>query len=577
MFNRYYQSELLYMRELGREFASANPTLAGLFAERGADPDVDRLLEGFAFLTARIRERLDDAIPEVVEQLCQLALPQYLRSLPAVSVVEFSPAIRGIKGVHTVPRASELFARPVHDVSCTFRTTRDLDILPISVANVQLDPTLDTAPRIRVTLETTDVGTRIVPTHGSLRFFIHGALGQSSQLMLWLTRHLRNVACVVGDDQVSLGRDAVRTPSLREGTVFPWPEFAPEDMRLVLEYYTQPALMLFFDVVGLGRVMDRIGTTFDLVFEFDRPPKLPERIEKETFRLHAVPVINLFEASAEPIRRDVAATEYFLRPAGIDTRGADVFEVERVVGIRPKTAPVEYPPYHQFQTTSRPVSAPYYWIRRASSPIDNGLDTYIAIGEPRDVSPAFPEETLSVDLLCTNRQLPAELRVGDIHVVGQRSPTVAPFKNIVAVTRPVRPAIGSELMWRFIAHIAVNQRSLSEPVALRALLGLYNLHEGVDVQLARANRLRVEAIRSVTMTAAKRLLDHIPTRGVRTTLEIDESAFAGPGDLHLFGCALDAFFAAQAPINTFHELQLVGHPSGASLTWTPRSGIEPVY
>ena len=578
MFSRFYQAELTYLRELGREFAATNPALAGLFAERGADPDVDRLLEGFAFLTARIRERLDDAMPEVVEHLCQLTLPQYVRTLPAVSVVEFSPAARALKGSHKIPAGAELGSRAVQDTTCLFRTTRELALLPVSVSGVQLDPSLESAPKIRVSLSTTEVGTAVLPLHGSLRFFLHGGPSQSAQLLLWMARHLRSVTCVVGEQKLELGRDVVRLTSVAEGgSVFPWPEFAPEDMKLVLEYFTQPSLMLFFDVIGLEKLTGRLAQSFDLVFQFDRPPKLPERIEKESMRLHCVPVVNLFETTAEPIRREIGSNEHIVRAAGLSPRAADVFQVTRVTGIRPKTPPTEYPAYYTFATSAQPEARPYYWIRRAISPIDEGLDTYLSVGQPRDSAPQYPDETLSVDLVCTNRNLPTELRVGDISVATQRSPTVAPFKNIVAVSRPVRPAIGSELGWRFIAHVAVNQRSLSDPTALRALLGLYNFPDTVDVQLGRANRLRVEAIRSVKMDAAKRLLDHIPTRGVRTRLEIDETAFAGLGDLHLFGCTLDAFFASQAPVNTFHELVVVAHPSGATLEWTPRSGIEPVY
>lgn len=579
MFSRYYQSELTYLRELGREFAATNPALAGLFAERGADPDVDRLLEGFAFLTARIRERLDDALPEVVDQLCQLALPQYVRSLPAVSVVEFQPAPRALKGIQKIPRGAELGTRPVADTPCLFRTTRDLELLPLSVTAATLDASLEASPRVRVQLQTTEIGQTVVPAAGSLRFFLAGGLGQTSTLFLWLARHLRSVSVVTNGETIPLGPDAVHLTSLAEGgSVFPWPEFAPEDLKLVLEYYTLPSLLLFFDVRGLSALAGKLGTSFELVFQLENAPKLPERLDRDAFRLHCVPVVNLFETTAEPIRRELGANEYIVRAAGLGPTAADVFEVKRVVGARPKSPPIEYASYFDFRHMGRDAGGQqFYWTRRTHSPIDGGLDTYVLVGNPRDESPLPADEVLSIDLVCTNRQLPNELRVGDISVTTQRSPTVAPFKNILPVTRPIRPAIGSELAWRFISHIAVNQRSLSDPAALKAILGLYNFHEAVDVQLGRANRLRVEGIRSVEMIAAKRLLDHIPTRGVRTTLEVDETAFATLGDLHLFGCTLDAFFASQAPVNTFHELTVVAHPSGHRLAWTPRSGIEPVY
>src|SRR5512141_2299308 len=100
MFSKYYQSELAFLRGMGKEFAAAHPELAGLLAERGGDPDVERLLEGFAFLSARIRERLDDAVPELIHDLTEILLPHYLRPVPACTVVEFQPVAGALRARH---------------------------------------------------------------------------------------------------------------------------------------------------------------------------------------------------------------------------------------------------------------------------------------------------------------------------------------------------------------------------------------------------------------------------------------------------------------------------------------------
>src|SRR5687767_9308583 len=104
MFSKYYQNELSYLREMGRDFGLANPAIAGLLSERGADPDVERLLEGFCFLTARIRERLDAGVPEIVHGLVDLLVPQYLRPIPAASIVEFTPHARVLRSRTRIPR-----------------------------------------------------------------------------------------------------------------------------------------------------------------------------------------------------------------------------------------------------------------------------------------------------------------------------------------------------------------------------------------------------------------------------------------------------------------------------------------
>ena len=550
-----------------------------MFAERGADPDVERLMEGFAFLTARVRERIDDAVPEVIEQLCQLALPQYVRSIPATSVVEFEPNLRAMKGAQIIPRGAELGSRPVEGRRCQFTTTRDLTLLPLDVGNVSLDPAIESAPRLRVAFETTEIGTDVVRKAGQIRLFLQGALPQTSMLFLWMKNHLTSVEVVLADGtRHALGSDCVSFPALSEGgSVYPWPKYAPDDLRLMLEYYSEPALLLFLDV-KLSRLTERLSQHFDLLFQFRNPPRLPERLEPGTFRLHSVPVVNLFETTAEPVRREIRAHEHLLRAAGLGPREAEIYEVGTVTGSRPRTPPVTYDPYFGFSHLSRAENEQrYFWTRRALSPIDGGVDTYVAFGRPGDMPPDDTDEVVSLDLVCTNRALPRELRVGDISVPTPQSPSGAPFKNILPVSRPIAAPIGTELHWRFIAHIALNQRSLSDPEALRATLGLYNVQQAADVQLGRANQLRVDAIRGVDMKPAKRIIDRLPTRGVHTTIELDEAAFASLGDLHLFGCTLDAFFASQAPINTFHQLTLCAHPSGNTLSWTPRSGIEQVF
>ena len=101
---------------MGREFALVHPATAGLLAEKGSNPDVERLLAGFAFLSARIRERVDNAVPAIVHGLVQLLLPHYLRSIPATSIIEYAPAIKALLGVQTVPRGTRVAGKLLRDL-----------------------------------------------------------------------------------------------------------------------------------------------------------------------------------------------------------------------------------------------------------------------------------------------------------------------------------------------------------------------------------------------------------------------------------------------------------------------------
>jgi type VI secretion system protein ImpG len=583
MFNRYFQSELTYLRELGQEFADQNPDLAGVFAAKGADPDVERLLEGVAFLTARIRERIDDAVPELIESLSQLVLPHYARPLPSATVVEFMPNMSTLRGRHTIPVGTELGARPVRGTSCTYRTTLGQALLPLTIESCSLDQSEARAPVIRVGMRTTEAGKAAVHAPGAVRLHLGGPLPHASTLFLWLMRHLDDVHYENDrGERVRLGPGCERPVCLGpdEG-LLPWPELSPEGPRLLQEYFTLPESLLFVDFEGLDRIdSERATERFELHLRCTEPPALPERLEREHVRLHCAPAVNLFEVGAEPIRRDPGMHEYLLRASGVDPLAMEVYEVRQVTGLRAQRRDrLQYSRFFDFRHTRKPQSEQtYYTVRRAPSPLDAGFDTYLSVLTPRDASiqaDGLGEETLSIDLTCTNRALPTELRVGDVSVPTPRSPTVARFRNITRVTAPVHPPIGQELHWRLLSHLGLNMRTLGQADTLGALLELYTFHGG-DRQHARANEMRAGSVRDVRIESGRRTLDNAVVRGLRVGVTVDESQFVSVGDAFLLGCALDALFGAQAPINSYTQLQLTLHPSMTELQWAPKNGTQPL-
>src|SRR5581483_4371875 len=155
MFNKYYQDELSYLRELGKEFAAAYPAIAPMLAERGGDPDVERLLEGVAFLTGKVRQKLDDELPEVIHSIAALLFPHYLRQVPATSIVEFSPLPNVVRERVLVAKNAEIGSVPVDGISCRFRTTQDVELLPLAVEDVRVDTGAELAQSLRIELRVT--------------------------------------------------------------------------------------------------------------------------------------------------------------------------------------------------------------------------------------------------------------------------------------------------------------------------------------------------------------------------------------------------------------------------------------
>src|SRR5688572_12412547 len=157
---------------MGREFSSAYPALAPMLADRGGDPDVERLLEGFAFLTGRIREKLDDELPELMLSVSQLLFPQLLRPLPATTILEFQPLPNALREMRVVPAGTEVQSIPVDGTKCRFRTAMPCTLAPLGLTKVQLQDLPANRQELQLELRVLQPGeiARVVPPTLTLHF-----------------------------------------------------------------------------------------------------------------------------------------------------------------------------------------------------------------------------------------------------------------------------------------------------------------------------------------------------------------------------------------------------------------------
>ncbi len=583
MLSKYYQSELAYLRELGREFGQKNPGLADALSERGADPDVERLVESFAFLAARTRERSEAAIPELLEPLAELLAPQTLTPIPAATILELTPRHGALRARQTV-RAGSLFgSRVVDGVSCPFRIVSDVEIAPMWLRSVTLDDERADHPALVIALETTEQGEDAAFTDSPLRFFIAATHALATTLLLAIARHVESVSyrpdrSAPRERWVSLGPRAASVP-LDTGDLaplWPWPETSTASARYLAEHLVFPEAHAFFDVRGLERVpASSRARRFELVLQLRKPPRLPERLAADALRLHCAPAINLFATSAEPIRREPLRAETLIRAAGLAPHQAEVFEVVSARGRRPKRAgDVVYRPLAALE--SERARDDFYRLVRRRSVLDDGVDTYIALGSRADVAPSLVDEIVSLEVLATSRRLPHALRPGDVGSALPSSPQSVVARNVTRVSNPIPSPLGTELEWRLLGHIAVSYRSLGTVAALRQLLALHAVPEEIDAHGARVAASRMSALAAVSTTASARPYRGALVRGIETTLELDEPSLEGVGDAFVLGCALSRLFAAEVPLGSFSALRARLSPSGKELSWTPRTGTQPL-
>lgn len=583
MFSKYYQDELAYLRELGREFAQAYPQLAPMLADRGGDPDVERLLEGTAFLTARIREKLDDELPEAIHSIAELLFPQLVRSIPSAAILELTPLPNVLREKHVVAAGTEFGSVPVDGTRCIFRSTTDCELVPWVIDDVRLELLPGGGQQLRVEFKV-PLGlplAEVAPK--SVRLHLTGETRQSLALLMQLYERTENVVLLetratgAKEREIPLGKKAMRLVGLDENeAMLPFPRGTFPGFRLLSEYYALPAKFAFLDIVGVDRVaeLDKEISKFAIAFRFASQMPASTRINKESIKLHCVPIVNIFSTTADPIRLANTREQYMVRVAGLPPAHGEVYSIKSVEAVSRGTGKrLSIPRFYDFAHLGRARQEQYFYTTHVlPSVVSEGADLSLSIGTPEDVGVPPEADVLSIDLLATNRQIAGALRAGEVSVATASSPAVCTFRNLSAVTRWVPPPMGRDLQWRAIAHAVMGLRSLAELEVLRAALDVYNIHATVDRQAARANELRLAALKQVRLLPDERLHRGAAVRGVAVDIEVDEQGFDGDGDLFLFGAVLDRFFGDYVSVNSFSRTTVHGLQTKLRLQWPPRSG-----
>lgn len=576
MFNKYFQDELTYLRELGREFSQAYPTLAPLLADRGVDPDVERLLEGVAFLTGRIRQKLDDELPEFLQSLGALLFPHLMRPLPASTILEIAPVANALREAQMVKAGTEFASVPIDGVACTFRSTMDCLISPVAIEDVRLDILPGQRQQLSVVLRSVSGAPLAAVLPSNLRLHFAGETHIALALLFAANRQLADVTLSTqGRAELSLGTHVVRWVGFEENEgLLPLGRHVFPGFRLLEEYYVMPSKFAFIDIGNVRRVgeMDKDGMRVTLGLKFERPLREAVRISKENVKLHCVPVVNVFETTSDPIRLSASRERFVVRPAGLPPSHGEVYAITNVQAIlRGSTNRVTIPPFFEFSHVNQGDHG-FYSTHISPSVTGDGADVLVSFGTPEGSGKLVEAETISIDLLATNRSVAAALRPGDIRVHTASSPAFISFSNIMAMTPNVPPPFGRDLHWRAVAHAAIGLRALTEPDVLRAVVDVYNLHAIVDRQAARANELRVAAIKDIRVHPEERLHRGAIVRGVAIDVDLDEDGFAGDGDLFLFAAVLDRMFGEHISINSFAHSTFRTLRTKLELRWPPRSG-----
>ncbi len=596
MTRRYFDDEMRYLHEAGKAFAEAHPEAApylNIDSVADRDPYVERLFEGFAFLTGRIRRQLDGELPQYTESLCRLLYPHFLRPIPALSLVAFRPRPGEVQGTTTLAKGTEVRSGPVGEeqTTCRFVTTQAVRLQPIELQQVELSWNPDGTTRASLLLSPKDRADVASLDLSPLRLHFHADPAEASVMHLFCTRHVRKVVLSDGpsrfggppltgsdagdESAVTLrGQQWVRPGGLdRAEGLLPYSRHSFSGFRLLQEYLAFRQKFWCVDLYGLDRFTPSMASnTLQVQLFFDRPYPEEKRFRKEHVRLFCTPVVNLFEQDAEPIRVEHQRAEYRVAPDLHHPASTEVYDVRRGVGLEERTGQRRaYRPFYTFDEGENEDGRSFTTTSRAGP--QGRRETYISLHPAAGEDAAPVVDSLSLEVRCTNGSLPREkLQERMMDRLAPEGPAVAEPANLTQPTLIRYPPTGEQqaFFWKLISHWSLNYQTLARREALVELLRLYDW-SGAD-----ANRRRIAGLRDVSWEPKDVMHRGAVLRGAEVTLKIQEGHFADEGDVCLFGLVMSTFFSLYATINSFVHLTIEMAPSGKTYRWTPKSGKQPL-
>jgi len=613
----YYNRELQHLRELGGEFAREYPKIAGRLGLEGfecADPYVERLLEGFGFLAARVQLKLDAEFPRFTQHLLEIIYPHYLAPTPSMAVVQFQPdpTEGALEKGFVIPRNGELrsILGKGEQTPCEYRTAHEVTLWPLElieaqyfagrepVAYLELPELSRVRAGIRLRLRTTlpDLPfSRLALDR--LPLFLHGGDSLPGQLYEQL---LANVVLLIvrpGERPAPWYEKIPASVIQRVGfadeqALLPCPPPSFHGYRLLHEYFTFPQRYLFVELGGLGPAVRRCaGHELEVLILLNRAdPALENAVTAANFALFCTPAINLFPKRADRIHLSDQVAEHHVVADRTRPMDFEVYQVTGVTGIGAENEEQDFLPFYaSYDRLSQRDQRSFYTVHRLPRLLSDrqrrqgprssyiGSETYLALVDADETPYRGNLRQLAVAALCTNRDLPLHMPVGrgDTDFTLASGAPVSTVRCLAGPTPPRSSHAHGDTAWRLISHLSLNYLSLadSDPrqgaVALRELLALYG-----DLADSAIHR-QVEGVGSIQATPVTRRAP-VPgpiafARGLEVAITLDEAAFEGVG-IFTLGAVLEQFFAKYVSINAFTETVVKSTERGEIMRWPARIG-----
>lgn len=616
---RYYNTELHHLREMGGEFAKEFPKIAARLGMDGfecADPYVERLLEGFAFLAARVQLKVDAEFPRFTQHLLDMIYPNYNEPIPSMTVAQFQVDLAegSLAEGFRIDRHSALRSQMAkgEQTACEYRTAHPVDLWPIEIIQAEYLPSLGAVANLGVpSLPDLKAGLRLrLKTTAGLKFneisldslpvYLRGV----GELPMHLYEQLIGnsfAVCVQPTEKPLAWQQLIKDNPIRrygfsdEQALMTYSPQSFQGYRLLQEYFAFPERYMFAEFTGLKQAIKQCDTDeIDIVIMLNRSnAKLINAVEVSQFALFCTPAINLFPKRVDRVHVNQKLSEFHIVPDRSRPMDYEVCQITEVTGINNdenKDQEQAFLPFYHFNDTrDYSTQLAYYALNRQQRQMSSkqkrqgprssyiGNEVFISLVDANEAPYSQNLRQLSIKTLCSNRDLPLQMPVGggktDFSM--QKGAPVLSIRCISGPTKPRPSNANAGTAWHLISHLSLNYLTLVDSnekegaAALRSLLKLYG--EISDASIAK----QIDGLISVTSQSIVRRINTegpiVFGRGLEITLNFEEAAFEGSG-VFLLGAVLEQFLARYVSINSFTETVIRSMDRGEIIRWPARIG-----
>ncbi|MBP6082033.1 MAG: type VI secretion system baseplate subunit TssF [Providencia sp.] len=578
----YFSNESKYLDELAEQVAIEKPHLVNLLSNAVQDPDSARLMDGLSYLSGNLHEQIDRQFPELINSLVNMLWPNYTRPVPSMTIMEYqydnSIGHQAIK----IPTGQPFIAKPIYvqDANasldnlhqCRFSQSRDMWLLPVQIT--QIAQRVDS---IEITFELDKADTLATLGLDKLCFYLNGAAYTTNQIYYLLSRCVKSASLVTDEHYFPLEKFAAKPIGFKkEDGLLPYPKNSYDGYRILQEYFCFPEAFMFMDIEGLEDIPLALkAKVFKLVIHFDI--EIPEGVivRDDSIKLNCIPAVNLFTMDSEAISLTGKEEEYVLSANYQKSHCFDIFSVEHVQGLRypqnekPYAANyTSFESFHHQSHYSKEKNDGYYRLKINQKENVIGYQHRLSFVRNEETQLQNCEESISVSLNCTNRDIAARLSSHSIGIDNVYVPYGAlSASNILKPTLPRYPLLDSTLYWSELTNLSLNYQSLLNLTSLKQILQLYDLPAISHQQIARQSQKRLDALVSLQTEHVEHLYKGLPVRGLKTIITIHQNTFLCEGSLFLFCTVIAHFFALYTSINMFHELEVINLDNQEIYQW----------